>query len=772
MSDRHDPKLSIRPPGERKPDQRPDARKSEDPLVELARIVSNRSSSIGDTANRQTPTGESKPSVHPGGAPLPSESDLARDLEEELLNELQASFSMVPEVVGQAAAQMSVAPPPPVITNEPTDEAVEEPQEPQTPPEVASPQQSDEPELAFQPAKKSPVNEGGETLYDDILNDLLNLESESSGEAEPQPPEPPAVSPRPQQIQQSPAVETRRRQPEPQPQPQPQEVKAEAPRRPEAVRIKPPQAAVAKRESLASRIARAAQNGERGEPATPRARPPVPRPPTQTQRPAAVRPAPPVERRRQSDSAEFLPPNASPPPRQVESRWDPPLEREAEPAFDPSRFAPLPSESFQPEQHGGSREADIPADDLFFASGEGTFFEDSAPAEEQLEAVPGYSDEELSAYSDEDLAAMQPRRSRRVPLAIAALLGVLVIGGVAVFMFRSGGSSGPPQIITADATPTKITPDNAGVSDGDSQSKLIYDRVDPNSEIDDSQLVVAGNDPIADIPPIPEDTASSDVSRVILGGGPVLDRPPEETGSMDELSMPAGGSTTIASEAAEPPAIGPKKVRTVVVRPDGTIVSSEAVAPEEDQATSQDDVTGTLAELPPASETPPAPGADENPLLSDNFGTEATDDPGPDVPAPNNPIEESASIPDIAPPAPPAARPAASAPTVVATPGSSNGPIDVTPANTPQSASGGLGGGFLVQVSSQRSEATALETFSELQRRYPSILGDRAPNIQRADLGERGIYYRVRVGYPTREQAVRMCENLKAAGGDCLLATR
>jgi hypothetical protein len=419
--------------------------------------------------------------------------------------------------------------------------------------------------------------------------------------------------------------------------------------------------------------------------------------------------------------------------------------------------------------------ADIPADDLFFASGESTFFEDPAPAEDHLEAVPGYGDEELPGYSDEDLAAMQPRRSRRVPLAVAALLGVLVIGGAAVFMLRSGGSSGPPQIIVADATPTKITPENAGANDGVSQSKLIYDRVDPNSEIDDSQLVVADNDPIADIPPIPEDTASSDVSRVILGGGPALDRPPDEAGSMDELSMPAGGNTTVASEAAEPPTIGPKKVRTVVVRPDGTIVSSEAVAPEEEQATPRDDVTGTLAELPPASETPPAPRADENPLLSDNFVAETIDNPSPDIPAPSAPIEESASIPDIAPPAPrqpPATRPAASAPTVVATPGSSNGPIDVTPANTSQSASGGLGGGFLVQVSSQRSEATALETFSELQRRYPSILGDRAPNIQRADLGERGIYYRVRVGYPTREQAVRMCENLKAAGGDCLLAAR
>lgn len=97
----------------------------------------------------------------------------------------------------------------------------------------------------------------------------------------------------------------------------------------------------------------------------------------------------------------------------------------------------------------------------------------------------------------------------------------------------------------------------------------------------------------------------------------------------------------------------------------------------------------------------------------------------------------------------------------------------MTPATSSSQATvGGNGGGFLVQVSSQRSEQTALTTFRDLQRRYPGILGDRAPDIQRADLGERGVYFRVRVGYPTRDAAIGMCENLKAAGGDCILATR
>jgi hypothetical protein len=231
-----------------------------------------------------------------------------------------------------------------------------------------------------------------------------------------------------------------------------------------------------------------------------------------------------------------------------------------------------------------------------------------------------------------------------------------------------------------------------------------------------------------------------------------------------------GGSSAVES-GDEPESIGPKKVRTVVVRPDGTIVSSAA---------SDDGNAPALPDIPPASETPPAPAAHENPLLAEDFGSEPASAPPP-PPAPAPPAVQapsaSASIPDI--PAPPPAAPAAPRvqapppPTVVATTGSSSGPLDMTPGGgAPRASTGGSGGGFLVQVSSQRSEETALSTFRELQRRYPGILGDRAPDIQRADLGERGVYFRVRVGYATRDGAVEMCESLKSAGGDCILATR
>lgn len=762
MPDRHDPKLSMRPPGERKPDNRPDGQQSDDPLVELARVVSSRSSSIGTPA--ETRTGASQPADgHTEASPLPSEADLARDLETELLNELQASFSMIPEVTRSNAGNPSDRSAS-VAANEPADEEMSAPEDSAMPQEV-EPDSRVAPELSFHPPGRAVTAHSGRGEgADHVFNHIMNVE-----------PDPPELSSRQQEPQQPPLARES--------QPPQQQSRADVAARPEPPRIKPPSV---RRESLASRIARAAQDGARQEATQPRlpAGPPRAPSPPQPQRRVAVRPAPANERHRRAESAEFRShqPASQPPaeadarpPRQVESRWDPPPDTEAQHTFDPSRFAPVASDSFPPPGGGVEAEAGIPADDLLFDSGESAFFEEAAPAE-QFEAVPGYDEEDmLLPYPEDDLAAMQPRRSRRGPLAIAALLMVLVIGGVSVFMLRSGGASNPPQVIAADRSPTKITPEGAGSGEGDSQSKLIYDRVDPGSEVADSQLVVTGDDPIADIPPIPADATSGDVSRVILEGGLAEDQS-DESSSTVSPQMPNGG-TTVASSSPEPAPIGPKKVRTVVVRPDGTIVSSEAVDPAGEPASREDEAREEIiAGLPPASETPPAPAADENPLLSDDFGAEALDDPAPAGRAASDDTTESsasASIPDISPPGPaPASPPAVSAPTVMATPGSANGPIDVTPEAPSSAESAGLGGGFLVQVSSQRSEETALETFSELQRRYPSILGDRVPNIQRADLGERGVYYRVRVGYPTREQAVRMCENLKAAGGDCLLATR
>ena len=81
-----------------------------------------------------------------------------------------------------------------------------------------------------------------------------------------------------------------------------------------------------------------------------------------------------------------------------------------------------------------------------------------------------------------------------------------------------------------------------------------------------------------------------------------------------------------------------------------------------------------------------------------------------------------------------------------------------------------LGSGYAVQITSERSESAAQATFRELRARYPNQLGGRQPIIRRADRGAAGIYYRALVGpFASAEKAAKLCNGLKAAGGDCII---
>jgi hypothetical protein len=77
-------------------------------------------------------------------------------------------------------------------------------------------------------------------------------------------------------------------------------------------------------------------------------------------------------------------------------------------------------------------------------------------------------------------------------------------------------------------------------------------------------------------------------------------------------------------------------------------------------------------------------------------------------------------------------------------------------------------GGYVVQISSQRSEADAQASFRSLQSKFPKELGDREAIVRRADLGPKGVYYRAMVGpFGSAGDADQFCSGLKAAGGQC-----
>jgi hypothetical protein len=148
--------------------------------------------------------------------------------------------------------------------------------------------------------------------------------------------------------------------------------------------------------------------------------------------------------------------------------------------------------------------------------------------------------------------------------------------------------------------------------------------------------------------------------------------------------------------------------------------------------------------------------------------------PAPKPAATPRPVASPAAARAPAPPSPAAnANASANAPLSLSPQGAPSAAADtrtrVASTNAAPAAPGG-GRSYVVQVSSQRSEADAQASYRALQGKFPSVLGSRAPLIKRADLGDKGVYYRAMVGpFGSPEEAAQVCGNLKTAGGQCVV---
>lgn len=704
MADRYDPRLSVRPGGERRISDARGAATASDPLAELAKLVSGRSGS-GSATQRAKPANDA--------AASPSGGDVLGDLETELLNDLQASFAAVRDLAAAPpAAQPVPQSPPPARATTP-------------PPAMRS---SGAEAVRSEPVRSEPVRAERPPLeLGELFAPLRQLQPQPSTEA--------------------PAVEPPRLRTEP---------RLDAPVRPASFRSQPSEPVPAER---TARAGRAAGSGEKPDLGSFQLRP----------------------------SSEAAPsPTASVVPRQPRSRWDKPEPANAAPAAG-SRFAPprTPPASVRPPL--------VDDEDLGSQDEDGDFLAEIAEAGEEDFPLEGFGDFEETdrhaPFADESLESMiEPRRSRGV-LLVAGVVGLVVIGGIAVAMFRPAGTAtGTPPVIVADGQPTKITPDDTAAADAEAQNKLIYDRVNSGEENAETTLVTPGNEAIA---PVPSDNSSSNpITRVIIPGGPGYDQPASDDGlSLDgqPSTLPPEGAAAaeVGANDAEDSAIqaiGPRKVRTVIVKPDGTIVEN-VVNDTGEGATASDTAAGPPA-VPAASPAEAAPAVvaeaatsqpvndDTNAIAGGSGNGELQITPVPD--AGGSTVAAVDNPPVVAPPPapPPAPAPAQQQQTVVAAVDKGTAPIDLTQGPAAGPAPSTVSGGMLVQVSSQRSEDAARATYRDLQARYPGILGSYDANIQRADLPDRGTFFRVRVGPFSASDAQRLCNDLKAAGGDCILAQR
>ncbi len=359
---------------------------------------------------------------------------------------------------------------------------------------------------------------------------------------------------------------------------------------------------------------------------------------------------------------------------------------------------------------------------------------------------------ESEFLADDELEAeAEPRRrftmSRAVmgPLVAIALLGVAG-GGLYWVLGQGGAPSGPAPLLVADTNPVKETPDP--VEPTSSQS-VVFNEISGANNPADEQLVPRDQ---ADVAALNEAAASSGGSGVLANAdGTGID--PNQDGLVN------------------------RKVRTVTVRPDGTIISGadsmagSAILPVErpdvptvpgadvstpDLVAATEPVTATPAATTPApvATTPPVTAGSVVPVvdatgapLSGRTTTIPSSRPADFAQAAAAALSASA-VPATPVAAPATAQPAAAAPTVSDT---------------------NSGASAFVQLASQRSEEAARQSAQSMNTRYGVLFGGAAPEIQRVDLGERGIYYRVLVPAASRDAAASICTNIRAAGGDCLL---
>lgn len=86
-------------------------------------------------------------------------------------------------------------------------------------------------------------------------------------------------------------------------------------------------------------------------------------------------------------------------------------------------------------------------------------------------------------------------------------------------------------------------------------------------------------------------------------------------------------------------------------------------------------------------------------------------------------------------------------------------------------AKGTAGQGYLVQLSAVRTEQAAQSEWARLAKKHPDVLGGLESVILRADLGTKGIFYRVRGGwFKTRAEAKAVCSELARRNVGCIIA--
>lgn len=400
------------------------------------------------------------------------------------------------------------------------------------------------------------------------------------------------------------------------------------------------------------------------------------------------------------------------------------------------------------------------------------------------------------------------RKPWLVPVALAGILALF--GGGLYYAFSGDGVSvnaEGPALVKADPEPVKVAPENPGGATVANQDKAVYDKVEGDQASLPAQgaLVSESEEPvdIAAVTPPVEPEAPVEAAAPVEAEATAKAEDRVETPAVEGVQAPA----------AETAAVTPKKVRTVIVKPDGTLVErpveAATAAVAEPVAIVPAPEASAVASIAPAEETAAAPVPVAKPeAAAPAEPVAAAEDPIAQIAAVEPEAPKAAEIAPAEPvaveaqPEPVAAEPAikvvktkkikapaveeAAAPAAPA----DSAPFGERPADQPVNIVGQTGGqrpaaetqvaaadpapapaagAYSIQIASTPSPEAAKSTYAALSRKFGGVIGGKGVNIQKANVEGKGTVYRVRIPAGSKQNAAALCSDYKAAGGSCFV---
>ncbi|MBN9074761.1 MAG: SPOR domain-containing protein [Rhizobiales bacterium] len=415
-------------------------------------------------------------------------------------------------------------------------------------------------------------------------------------------------------------------------------------------------------------------------------------------------------------------------------------------------------------------------------------------------------------------AAYAPRRipARRGRLLAGVAVGVLLIGGIGAFALSRGSSekSDQPVVLKADAHPVKVKPKNPGGVNVPNQDNKVYERVADGATAtapEQKKLVSTEEQPVdisarakdnSALPGVFEDDQSGPANGDASAGGDMNDAaaPASDGGKASAnaaAAAPAVGKTATSQDIADlikaapkgehrlaptpdptPKladgdilAVTPRKVKTMIVRADGTMVPREDPAPAESKPAAAPQAKDAPAQLPAAAPVPtqePAASKEDAMAAMAKADVKPAEAQKPEQPAPKS-FERTdrgrITMPARVAVAP--SRPADQPVDIVGAAPQKVASAEPAPAPAPVKEASG---DWSMQIASQPTAEAAQTSYQNLARRYSGILGGHAANIVKAEITGKGTYYRVRISAGSKEDAIALCTKYKAAGGTCFVS--